>query len=189
MTTPPLGGVPVVTRPNKVYSASYFTRETEGARYYLSAKNLGAVWLAGSPSLEVAAGTNVEADDLHRLFDARDANGRSLLHNSGGVTKRVAALELSVGVSKTVSMAWALGTEAERAAIEVAFFRSLQAVADQVGKNAFARLGGGQTDGCCLPPARHAPGRAAGRDVRRTTTVACPHRDPVLRSLPGRQGA
>ncbi|MGA0534081.1 MobF family relaxase [Hansschlegelia sp. KR7-227] len=133
----------MVTRPNKVFSAAYFSREVEGARYYLAAKNLGAIWLKGDHRLDVAAGAAVEAKDLERLFEARDADGSSLLHNSGGVAKRVAALELSVGVSKSVSAAWALGDERQRAEIETAFHKSLEAVADHVERNTFARLGRG----------------------------------------------
>lgn len=133
----------MVTRPNKVYSAEYFTREVEGARYYMAAKNLEAVWLFGDLRLGIARGTGVEAKALAALFAAQDASGATLLHNTGGVAKRVAALELSVGAPKTVSMVWALGTESQRADVETAFFRSLQAVADQVEQNTFARLGRG----------------------------------------------
>ena len=131
----------MVTRPNKVFSATYFTQELESARYFLADSNLSAFWLAGDARFGVQAGAPLDPAHFERLFDGRDENGQSLLLQNPGLKKRVSAYELSVGVSKSISAAWALASPQDRAAIEQAFRKSLNAVSDQVSRNAFARLG------------------------------------------------
>lgn len=131
----------MVTRPNKVFSATYFTQELESAQYFLADSNLSAFWLAGDARLGVQAGAPLDPAHFERLFDGRDENGQSLLLQNPGLKKRVSAYELSVGVSKSISAAWALASPQDRAAIEQAFRKSLNAVSDQVSRNAFARLG------------------------------------------------
>ena len=131
----------MVTRPNKVFSAEYFTDEIKSARYFLADSNLGASWLAGDPRFGVEVGADVDADHLAQLFEGRDRNGNSLLLQNAGLKKRVSAYELSVGVSKSVSAMWALAAPEDRAAIERAFAKSLDAIADHVQRNAFTRLG------------------------------------------------
>jgi conjugative relaxase-like TrwC/TraI family protein len=142
----------MVTRPNKVFSASYFTRELESARYFLAAKNLGAFWLAGDSRFGVQPGAALDAKHFERLFQGLDANGQSLLRKNQGIKKRVAAYELSVGVSKSVSAAWALAKPDQREAIEHAFAKSLEVVADHVGRNSFTRLGAGGSTFVRLQP-------------------------------------
>lgn len=131
----------MVTRPNKVFSATYFTQELESARYFLADSNLSAFWLAGDARFGVQAGAPLDPAHFERLFEGRDENGQSLLLQNPGLKKRVSAYELSVGVSKSISAAWALASPQDRAAIEQAFRKSLNAVSDQVSRNAFARLG------------------------------------------------
>jgi conjugative relaxase-like TrwC/TraI family protein len=133
----------MVTRPNKVFSATYFTKELESARYFLAAKNLGAFWIAGDSRFGVRPGATLDAKHFERLFKGLDANGKSLLRKNQGSKKRVAAYELSVGVSKSISAAWALAKPDQREAIERAFAKSLEVVADHVGRNSFTRLGAG----------------------------------------------
>jgi conjugative relaxase-like TrwC/TraI family protein len=132
----------MVTRPNKVFSARYFTDELKTARYFLSDSNLAARWLAGDERFGVHAGAEVDPEHFERLFEGQDASGQSLLlHNTGLKKKRVSAYELSVGVSKSVSAAWALASPHDRAAIERAFSKSLDAVSEHVCRNSFTRLG------------------------------------------------
>jgi hypothetical protein len=129
----------MVTRPNKVFSATYFTEELETARYFLAAKNLGAYWVTGDPRFGVHAGAALDASHFERLFEGLDESGQSLLLNNPGIKKPVSAYELSVGVSKSVSAAWALASPRE--AIELAFAKSLEVVAEHVRRNSFTRLG------------------------------------------------
>lgn len=131
----------MVTRPNKVFSATYFTQELESARYFLADSNLSAFWLTGDVRFGVRSGAALDPAHFERLFDGRDENCQSLLLQNPGLKKRVNAYELSVGVSKSISAAWALASPQDRAAIEQAFRKSLNAVSDQVSRNAFARLG------------------------------------------------
>lgn len=131
----------MVTRPNKVFSATYFTQELESARYFLADSNLSAFWLTGDARFGVQAGAALNPAHFERLFEGRDESGQSLLLQNTGLKKRVSAYELSVGVSKSVSAAWALASLQDRAAIEQAFRKSLNAVSDQVSRNAFTRLG------------------------------------------------
>jgi conjugative relaxase-like TrwC/TraI family protein len=131
----------MVTRPNKVFSATYFTEELETARYFLAAKNLGAYWVAGDPRFGVQAGAALDASHFERLFEGQDESGQSLLLNNPGIKKRVSAYELSVGVSKSVSAAWALASPCQRESIELAFAKSLEVVAGHVRRNSFTRLG------------------------------------------------
>lgn len=131
----------MVTRPNKVFSATYFTQELESARYFLADSNLSAFWLAGDARFGVHPGAALDPAHFERLFEGRDEHGQSLLLQNPGLKKRVSAYELSVGVSKSISAAWALASPQDRAAIEQAFRKSLNAVSDQVSRNAFARLG------------------------------------------------
>lgn len=129
------------TRPNKVFSAQYFTRELESSRYFLADSNLGAYWIAGDVRFGVTAGAAVDADHFKGLFEGLDESGRSLLLKDSGLKKRVAAYELSVAASKSVSAVWALASLPERRAIEQAFATSLAVVADHLSRNAFTRLG------------------------------------------------
>lgn len=131
----------MVTRPNKVFSATYFTEELGTARYYLEADDLSAYWACGDARFGVHAGAPINAAHFEQLFEGRDANGQSLLLKSTGSKKRVSAYELSVGVSKSISAAWALGAPSDREAIERAFVKSLEAVTDHVERNSFTRLG------------------------------------------------
>lgn len=131
----------MVTRPNKVFSADYFTRELETSRYFLADSNLGAYWITGDTRFGVHAGAAVDADHFKRLFEGIDENGNSLLLKDSGIKRRVAAYELSVAASKSVSAVWALASLHERKAIEQAFAKSLVVVADHLGRNAFTRLG------------------------------------------------
>jgi len=131
----------MVTRPNKVFSATYFTEELETARYFLAAKNLSAYWVTGDPRFGVQPGAVLDASHFERLFEGQDESGQSLLLNNPGIKKRVSAYELSVGVSKSVSAAWALASPRDREAIELAFAKSLEVVAEHVRRNSFTRLG------------------------------------------------
>jgi conjugative relaxase-like TrwC/TraI family protein len=131
----------LVTRPNKVFSAEYFTDNLEVARYFLAADGLCAYWAMGDVRFGVRAGATIDAGHFGRLFEGLDENGQSLLLKNPGLKKRVSAYELSVGVSKSVSAAWALATPRDREAIERAFAKSLEAVTDHVGRNGFTRLG------------------------------------------------
>lgn len=131
----------MVTRPNKVFSAAYFTDEIKTARYFLADSNLGGRWLAGDARFGVEAGTDVDAEHLAQLFEGRDRNGNSLLLQNAGLKKRISAYELSVGVSKSVSAMWALAAPEDRAAIERAFAKSLEPIVDHIQRNAFTRLG------------------------------------------------
>lgn len=131
----------MVTRPNKVFSATYFTQELESARYFLADSNLSAFWLTGDERFGVRAGAALDPAHFERMFEGRDKGGQSLLLQNTGLKKRVSAYELSVGVSKSVSAAWALASPQDRAAIERTFCKSLYAVSDHVCRNAFARLG------------------------------------------------
>jgi conjugative relaxase-like TrwC/TraI family protein len=131
----------MVTRPNKVFSATYFTDELKTARYFLASDRLSAFWLAGDQRFGVTAGAEIDPKHFENLFEGRDANGRSLLLEGNGLKKRVSAYELSVGVPKSVSAVWALANESDQAAIEEAFAKSLNVVADHVCRNAFTRLG------------------------------------------------
>ena len=131
----------MVTRPNKVFSATYFTQELESARYFLADSNVSAFWLTGDARFGVQAGAALDPAHFERLFEGRDENGQSLLLQNTGLKKRVSAYELSVGVSKSVSAAWALASPQDRKAIERAFAKSLEAVAHHVERNAFTRLG------------------------------------------------
>jgi conjugative relaxase-like TrwC/TraI family protein len=131
----------MVTRPNKVFSAAYFTQELESERYFLADSNLGATWLAGDIRFGVQAGATLDAAHFGALFEGRDKNGQSLLLQNSGLKKRVSAYELSVGVSKSVSAVWALASLEDREAIERTFATSLNAVSDHLCRNAFARLG------------------------------------------------
>lgn len=130
----------MVVRPNKVFSAAYFTEELESARYFLANSNLGAQWLTGDVRFGVQADAELDPIHFERLFEGRDQNGHSLLQNSG-LKKRISAYELSVGVSKSISAVWALASPQDREAIERAFAMSLSVISDHVGRNAFARLG------------------------------------------------
>ncbi|EKS28409.1 conjugal transfer relaxase TraA [Afipia felis] len=131
----------MVTRPNKVFSATYFTQELESARYFLADSNLSAFWLTGDARFGVQAGAALNPTHFERLFEGRDESGQSLLLQNTGLRKRISAYELSVGVSKSVSAAWALASPQDRAAIEQAFCKSLNAVSDHVCRNSFTRLG------------------------------------------------
>lgn len=131
----------MVTRPNKVFSAEYFTDEIKTARYFLADSNLGARWLAGDARFGIEVGADVDANHMAQLFEGRDRNGNSLLLQNTGLKKRISAYELSVGVSKSISALWALAAPDDRAAIERAFAKSLDAVVDHVQRNAFTRLG------------------------------------------------
>jgi conjugative relaxase-like TrwC/TraI family protein len=131
----------MVTRPNKVFSATYFTSELETARYFLAADGLSAYWACGDARFGIAAGAAIDADHFKRLFAGLDENGESLLLKNPGLKKRVSAYELSVGVSKSISAAWALASPQDRESIEQAFAKSLEAVTDHVKRNAFTRLG------------------------------------------------
>jgi conjugative relaxase-like TrwC/TraI family protein len=131
----------MVVRPNKVFSAAYFTEELETARYFLADSNLGARWLTGDIRFGVQAGAELDTAHFEQLFEGRDKNGQSLLQQNSGLKKRVSAYELSVGVSKSVSAVWALASRQHREAIERAFATSLSVVSDHVCRNAFARLG------------------------------------------------
>lgn len=131
----------MVTRPNKVFSATYFTAELETARYFLEADGLSAYWACGDSRFGIQAGAAIDADHFERLFAGLDENGQSLLLQNPGLKKRVSAYELSVGVSKSISAAWALASPQDREAIERAFAKSLEAVTDHVERNAFTRLG------------------------------------------------
>jgi putative ABC transport system substrate-binding protein len=51
----------LVTRPNKVFSAEYFTDELETARYFLAADGLGTYWAAGDARFSVQAGAAITA--------------------------------------------------------------------------------------------------------------------------------
>ena len=131
----------MVTRPNKVFSATYFTDELKTARYFLASDRLSAFWLAGDQRFGVTAGAEIDPKHFENLFEGRDANGHSLLLEGNGLKKRVSAYELSVGVPKSVSAVWALANKGDRTAIEEAFAKSLGVVANHVGRNAFTRLG------------------------------------------------
>ena len=123
----------MVTRPNKVFSATYFTQELESARYFLADSNLSAFWLAGDARFGVQAGAPLDPAHFERLFDGRDENGQSLLLQNPGLKKRVSAYELSVGVSKSISAAWALAISA-RSRGDRTNSKSLNAVSDQVSQ-------------------------------------------------------
>jgi hypothetical protein len=131
----------MVTRPNKVFSATYFTAELETARYFLEADGLSAYWACGDSRFGIQASAAIDADHFERLFAGLDENGQSLLLQNRGLKKRVSAYELSVGVSKSISAAWALASPQDREAIERAFAKSLEAVTDHVQRNSFTRLG------------------------------------------------
>ncbi|MDI4232485.1 relaxase domain-containing protein [Bradyrhizobium sp. Arg237L] len=131
----------LVTRPNKVFSAEYFTDEIKTARYFLADSSLGARWLAGDARFGVEVGAEVDADHLAQLFEGRDRSGNSLLLQNAGMKRRISAYELSVGVSKSVSAVWALAAPEGRAAIERTFAKSLDPIVDHIQRNAFTRLG------------------------------------------------
>ncbi|MBQ8104390.1 MAG: relaxase domain-containing protein [Afipia sp.] len=135
----------MVTRPNKVFSATYFTAELETARYFLAADTLSAYWACGDARFGVHAGAALDAGHFERLFAGLDESGQSLLLQNPGLKKRVSAYELSVGVSKSISAVWALASPQDREAIERAFAKSLEAVTDHVERNAFTRLGANGT--------------------------------------------
>ncbi len=124
-------------------NAGYYSRQTA---YY--AKEGGVeprgVWYAPTGDLGLSDGALVDADLFERLFAGKDADGQSLVTNGGGRLDRVPAFDVTLSAPRSVSLAWALGDEATRAAIEAAHARAVRQTLEMLEREAaFARRGRG----------------------------------------------
>lgn len=128
---------------NPAASAGYYSRQTA---YY--AKEGGVeprgVWYAPTGDLGLVDGALVDAGLFDRLFAGKDADGRSLISNGGGRLDRVPAFDVTLSAPRSVSLIWALGDEATRAAIEAAHAAAVRHTLEMLEREAaFARRGRG----------------------------------------------
>lgn len=128
---------------NPAASTGYYSRQTA---YY--AKEGGfeprGVWYAAAGDLGLVDGALVDAGLFDRLFAGKDADGQSLISNGGGRLDRVPAFDVTLSAPRSVSLAWALGDEATRAAIEAAHATAVRQTLEMLEREAaFARRGRG----------------------------------------------
>lgn len=129
----------MVATVGKGIDPGYYLRCTE---YYLGAGEPPGTWLVVPPELGARAGQSVEAAVFTRIHAGLGPNGRQLA--KGGAGGRVANFDLTCSAPKSVSIAYALGTDVERAAIAMAQHRAVTAVAELLGREAaFIRRGRG----------------------------------------------
>lgn len=137
----------MVATVGKGIDPGYYLRCTE---YYLGAGEPPGTWLAIPSELGAEVGQTVDAAVFKQVHAGLDRDGRQLV--KGGADGRVANFDLTCSAPKSVSIAYALGTEAERAAIAAAQHQAVTAVANLLEREAaFIRRGRG---GQILVPAK-----------------------------------
>ncbi len=133
--------------------------------YYMGAGEAPGVW-QGSWATELGLDGVVVADDLRALVDAREpGTGVELL--AGHRERRVAAIDVTLSVPKSVSLLWAFGTPETSAAVSIAvveathralgFLEDQAAVARRQEGGVRRRVG---TDGFAIATFAHRTSRA-----------------------------
>ncbi len=139
--------VTMVATVGKGIDPGYYLRCTE---YYLGAASRLARGWSSRPNSERGPGRASKPPSSPRIHAGLAPDGRQLA--KGGAEGRIANFDLTCSTPKSVSIAYALGTDAERAAIATAQHRAVTAVAELLGREAaFIRRGRG---GRVLVPAQ-----------------------------------
>ncbi|MGW9232519.1 MobF family relaxase [Pseudorhizobium sp. NPDC055634] len=128
---------------NPAASAEYYSKQTA---YYAREGGIEprGAWYAPGGDLGLTDGRLVDPDVFERLFAGKDADGQSLVTNSGGRLDRVPAFDVTLSAPRSVSLVWALGDEQSRRAIEAAHTRAVRQTLEMLEREAaFARRGRG----------------------------------------------
>ena len=143
------------------YSAYLESRTVAPARgdYYLSPSGepteAQGVWHVLDETREwlgLRAGEAVRAEQLVRLMEGRHPASGEFIRRAGADGRRAGGIDLTFSAPKSVSAVWALGSEEQRAGVELAHGRAVsRALAHLRGEAAVVREGAG---GRVLSPAR-----------------------------------
>lgn len=170
-------------------TARYYSKQSE---YYLGGGEPAGRWISSTNNFGVRHGAEVDNALFERLHASLDADGQSLLSNSGDTAKRVGGIDLTLSAPKSVSVVFALADDATRRAIERAQHEACEATIAFLERNAaFCRRGknGHRLERVTLTVAsfQHGEARPVEHDDRKVYADPNLHTHAVLLNFSMRQ--